>query len=335
MLQLRNDTPFASTVYLIPDAAGVDCLFTVLKATFNLEEDASVAEQQVPIAMADEFLGDPTASSIKVSSDISLMKQGTDVLLMGSAYAPKGRRTTQMDVVVSAGSLSRTIRVFGDRRWESRFIGYEMSSPVPFETMPLIWERAFGGTDRKGEESLGEARNPIGAGFRSRRGDKALDGLPLPNLESPGTLIGSWKDRPTPLCYGPIPGHWEPRKSWAGTYDDHWQRSRAPYLPTDFDHRYCQVAPPGLVSTGFLAGGTSIEVRGATPDGRVVFRLPSVRVEVTYLLDRTPQVEQANLDTVLLEPDERRVVLVWRAALRCDKKALRVNEVRPVLLKAA
>jgi hypothetical protein len=198
-----------------------------------------------------------------------------------------------------------------------------------------VWERAFGGTDRKGAELRGEPRNPVGAGYRARDGEKALDGLALPNLEDPGDLISSWKDAPPPAGCGPICGHWEPRKSYAGTYDEQWQKQRAPYLPKDFDPRFLQLAPPGLVAPGYLQAGASAEVRGATPSGVLRFQFPPVRIEVTYLLDNAPQPRPANLDTVLIEPDANRVVLVWRSVLRCDKKALRVNEVRTAALKAA
>jgi hypothetical protein len=34
-----------------------------------------------------------------------------------------------------------------------------------------------------------------------------------------------------------------------------------------------------------------------------------------------------NLETVLLEPDENRVALTWRAALPCDRKVLKVEKV--------
>jgi hypothetical protein len=65
------------------------------------------------------------------------------------------------------------------------------------------------------------------------------------------------------------------------------------------------------------------------------FQLPPVRIEMTFVLDGSPQASPANLDTVLIEPDMGRVQLIWRAAMRCDKKALRVNEVRAAALRAA
>lgn len=335
MLQLKNETPFQSTIYLIPDAEGIDCLFTVVKATLTVGEQLSLSQPQLPVTLADAYRGEPGASSIKQPSDVGLIKPGTDVMLLGSAHAPASRAITQMDVSIAAGPLRKTVRVFGDRVWERRGPGHAVSQPAPFETMPLIWERAFGGTDRAGSETRAEPRNPVGAGYRAKDGEKPLDGLPLPNLEDPEHPIRSWKDAPPPACFGPICGHWEPRKAHAGTYDERWQQKRAPFLPKDFDPRFCQLAPPGLVAPGYLSPGTWVEVRGATASGSLRFQLPPVLVQVTYLLDQEPQVQPGNLDMVLIEPDEDRLVLVWRAALRCDKKALRVAEVRPAVLKAA
>jgi len=335
VLQFKNGTPFQGTIYLIPDADGIDSLFTIVKATFALGEKLSIVEKQVPVILADAYHGEPGKTSIKQASDISLVKPGTDVLLLGSAHAPEGRATTQMDVSLAAGPLRKTIRVFGDRAWERSGMGHGISSPAPFETMPLVWERAFGGMDRKGSEPRAEARNPVGTGYRARDGEKPLDGLPLPNLEDPGESIGAWKQTPAPAGFAPICAHWQPRQEYVGTYDEQWMKQRAPYLPKDFDARFCQLAPPGLVAPGYLEAGTPVEVRGATPSGLLRLQLPPVRVEVTYLLDGAPHVRPANLDTVLIEPDENRLVLVWRAVMQCDKKALRVNEVRTAALKAA
>jgi hypothetical protein len=69
-------------------------------------------------------------------------------------------------------------------------------------------------------------------------------------------------------------------------------------------------------------------VRGATPSGRLRFALPACSVQVTYRLSSGVQESPVVLDTVIVEPDAPRVVLVWRASLRCDKKALKVDEVK-------
>ena len=334
MLQFKNETPFQGTIYLLPDAEGVDTLFAVVKATLTLGERLSLADEQAPVTLADEYYGEPGKSSIRTPSDVCLTKPAADVLLVGTAHAPGGRPTTQMDATLAAGPVRKTVRVFGDRVWQKSGGGHAISAPLPFERMPLVWERAYGGMDQVHGEPRAEARNPVGRGYRAPDGDMPLDGLALPNLEDPADPISSWKQAPAPACFAPVSGHWEPRRSFAGTYDERWQRERAPYLAADFDARFSQLAPPGLIAP-FLQPGEWIQVQGASPSGVLRFQLPPVRIEMTYLLDGAAQPVPASLDTVLIEPDRNRVLLVWRAVLRCDKKALRVNEIRAAAVKAA
>ena len=325
MLQLKNDTPFQANLLLMPDPDGIDSLFTVVKGTFTLDAEPQPADEHVPVVLADEYHGEPGESSIKAASDVSLAKPGTDVLLVGQAYAPRGRAIAQMDVSLGVGPIFKVVRVFGDREWRSDGIGHSMTAPVPFETMPLVWERAYGGRDCVGSELRAEVSNPVGAGYRAKDGEKELQGLAVPNLENPRQLIGSWKDTPPPACFAPICAHWEPRRSFAGTYDERWQQERAPYLPEDFDSHFFQLASLDLVVDGGLRGGEPVEVLGATPSGVLRFRLPQVVPRVTYVLDGSREERPAKMDTVLIRPDEGRLILVWRAVLSCDKDARRVR----------
>ena len=341
MLQFRNETGLAGTIFLSPDPDGVDTLYAIVKGTFALGEDLAEwaspmpAKEQLPVALAPEHHGDPAASSIRVPSDMSLVKPATDVLLVGHAYAPRAHAVPWTDVSLGVGALRKQVRVFGDRVWRDGAVGASMSQPTPFERMPLVWERAFGGTELVDGQPHADVRNPVGAGFRAPSSARPLDGMALPNLEDPQHPITSWSDRPAPACFAPIAAHWEPRRSFAGTYDEAWQRKRSPYLPGDFDARFFQLAPPGLVSSGYLQGGEPVEVLGALPDAVPLrFRLPAVRMTATYALGG-PQARPAHLDTVLIEPDARRVVLVWRAALAVDKQALRVSEIRATVARAA
>ena len=327
MLQLRNATPFQGSLLLLPDEDGIDTLFAVVKGTFRLRPGLAVAEAQVPIAAADQHHGDPAASSIRVPSDVCLGKPGTDVVLLGSAWAPGGRPAWHADVSVEVGPLAKRARVHGDRVWRATATGTAVAWVAPFERMPLAWERSFGGHDVTERGPAAEPRNPVGTGFRARDGAGPYDGMPLPNVEDPAALITSWRETPPPCGFAPVAAHWEPRKSFAGTYDDAWQRERAPYLPADFDPRFFHLAPAGLASARPLEGGEPVRLRGVTPDGELSFHLPALRVEAAFRLDGGTEVRPAALDTVLLEPDAERVVLVWRARLRCDKKALKVREV--------
>jgi hypothetical protein len=327
MLQFRNETGFEGTVFASADPDGVDSLYAVIKGTFDLARGLAVADEQVPIVAADEHYGDPAASSIKAPSDICLMKPGTDVLLIGQAHAHRGQPAAHVDVHLEVGPVHKIVRVFGERYWQANATGVSITSPEPFTAMPLVWERAFGGTEATEQGPDAEPRNPVGRGFRSAHSERPLDGLPLPNLEDPFSPIESWKQRPAPVCFAPIAAHWQPRASWAGTYDERWQQDRAPYLPRDFDPRFFQVAPPGLVAPP-LRGGERVEVLGAHPWGRLSFALPTVQVGVTYQVNGSSQPRPARLDTVIIEPEAARVVLVWRSVLACDKQLLRVREVR-------
>src|SRR5207247_10961475 len=103
MLQLSNTTPFKGTIYVMPDAEGIDTVFSVVKATLVLGERLSLAEKQLPMTLADEYHGEPGKTSIKAPSDVSLTKPATDVLLLGTAYPPRRRPTTQADVSPPAG----------------------------------------------------------------------------------------------------------------------------------------------------------------------------------------------------------------------------------------
>ncbi|HVT81740.1 MAG TPA: DUF2169 domain-containing protein [Phycisphaerae bacterium] len=327
MLQLKNNSRFKAMIMMAPDPKGVDTLFAVVKGTFAIGDKGVIAAaDQLPIVAADVLHGEPGKSSIKTPSDVSLMKPAADVLLLGHAYA-QGGRATQVDVSMRVGTLTRTLRVTGNRTWASGLLGAKMSDPEPFDKMPLMWERSFGGFDSdaaKPEVVKYEERNPVGAGFRFVK--KNLAGAKMPNIEDPAHLVRGWQDRPPPAGTGPIGGAWQPRKAFAGTYDDAWQKSRAPYLPTDFDPRFLQLAPPEQIMPA-LEGGEPVELVHVTPSGRLAFALPKYKVGIAFNLDGKISSPPVKLDTCILEPDASRCVLVWRAALACDKKALRVREV--------
>jgi hypothetical protein len=335
MLQFKNPTGLAGTIFASPDADGIDSLYTVIKGTFDLTDGLRLADEQVPVTLAAEHYGDPLTSSIRVPADTSLMKPATDVLLVGSAHAPGGRPVTWMDVWLAAGPVQKVVRVIGDRRWHNDGMGFSSSEPAPFTTMPLVWELAYGGSDVVDGQPVVHPWNPVGRGFRTPHTDLPIEGRPLPNLEDPKDPISGWKQAIAPACFATVAPHWEPRRSFAGTYDETWQQSRAPYLPKDFDPRFFQLAPPGLVVPGYLRGGEMVQVQGATPNGTLSFQLPEARMSAAYVVNGTREERPAVLDTVIIDTRAMRLMLVWRSVLACDKKLLRVSEVQVELAAAA
>ncbi|MBZ4421359.1 DUF2169 domain-containing protein [Myxococcus sp. RHSTA-1-4] len=331
MLQVTNTTPFEAGIDLFPDARGVDTLYVMLKATFEIAPSGQglrVAEKQVPILTADVHWGKPGASSVRYAGERHLCKPSTDVVLVGQAHAPRGKPVTELGVQLSVANLSKSIHVTGDRVWRSGILSPGISAPEPFLSMPLTYERSFGGTHvpERGETSF-EPRNPVGRGFRGRRGAQELSGLPLPNLEDPRHPVAKAGDRAVPACFGPVAPSWVPRKRYAGTYDQGWRKHRAPSLPEDFDARFFHVAPADLIAPSYLKGGEPVRLVNLLPEGECRFQLPLCVPAIQAHIADSVETPRANLETVLIEPEERRVCMLWRAAAPCDKQVLRVRHV--------
>src|SRR6266496_6261494 len=164
MLQVVNNTPFIAQLLVFPNEQGVDSAYAIIKATWTLLPAPAVAKEQLPLILSDQFWGEPGLSSLKYASEATLIKPTTDVFLLGNAYPPDGEPASQVDVSVRMGSFSKTVRVFGDREWKKGLLSASPTNPQPFERMPLVYERAFGGTEKTGKEepqTESEPRNPV------------------------------------------------------------------------------------------------------------------------------------------------------------------------------
>lgn len=333
MLEIENRTPFEVAVAPSQNKEGRDYAVVVVKGTFEIKKNAKslpVAETQAPIAWGDEYYGEPGLSSVKYESDVFPSKKGTDVVLLGHAYAAKGGDKS-VDVGLQAGTLGKSVRVFGHRFWRKSVGSWKWSEPEPFDRMPLTYERAFGGKDASDPDPAKhglEKRNPVGAGFNVAGSKERMEGLALPNLEDPKNLIGGWKDKPAPAGFGFIGRDWLPRVSYAGTYDASWQKERCPLLPNDFDEMYYNGASPGLVGTPCFKGGEAVKVSNASKEGDLSFNLPKRSVDATVWIKGKEALHKLSLDTVIIEPDERRTILVWRATVPCFRQFLYINKVK-------
>ena len=134
------------------------------------------------------------------AADRAARKHGCEVVVIGSARCD--RPTRQLDVTVSLGRFSRTLRLFGDRHWAKGANGLRASEPERFTEMPIRWDRAFGGRTRSEGVELAHPLNPHGRGFYLSA-DEAADHA-LPNIEDPAALINSWNDLPMPVGFGPV-----------------------------------------------------------------------------------------------------------------------------------
>ncbi len=330
-MELVNNTPFVTERVVLQDNVGRDLLVAIVKSTYSLNSLTRLepAEEQAPIRMADEFYGEPGETSVRYESDLAPKKSSTDVVLLGHAYAP-GRVGRQIDVSLRVGRLNQVVRVFGDRHWK-RFMGFSgISTPEPFEKIPLIYERAFGGRDTSSPNKKHhdcEARNPVGRGFLAKKSKLKIKDVLLPNIEDPANLIGDLHDRPAPAGFGFVARHWQPRSGYAGTYDKKWTDITCPLLPKDFDERYFSGAHPRLIGKGFLQGNEPVEVINASSKGLLRFSLPGECPIVVVTIGKAETRPEMKFDTLIIEPDENRIVMVWRGTIDIHNRMYQVKRV--------
>ena len=333
--EIDNRTPFAFAPVFAADEEGRPLVSPLVKATYELRPSGALelaAEQAAPDFVG-EYHGEPGASSCRFEPELAFLKQATDVVLVGHAHAPS-RGTTSMEVSLRLGPVRRTLRVSGDRVWRRRILGAVPTDPRPFEKIPLVYERAYGGWDRSQDDPgrhVFHPGNPVGVGFRGK-GARFEEDAPLPNIEDPAHLLTRYAGKSRPASFGFTCPHWTPRSALAGTYDDAWQRTRMPLLPRDFDRRFFNAASPGLVAPGHLRGDEAVSIRGASPERELSFRLPGVGAPTCRLMLRGLEdaLCQLKLDTVILDLDERKLFLLWRtfAPLRegpLDVLAMQIN----------
>jgi hypothetical protein len=315
---INNETPFAFTPLFIADEEMRPIVVTVVKATYQFELDGSLAlaEEQGAVNPAGEPSTDAAVSSYKYEPETAICKLATDVALIGHAHPP-GNGATQMDVGIRLGPVRRIAKVFGDRFWVMTDAGVMKSRPRPLAPIPLIWENAFGGHDKlrsTPERAVLEPRNPVGTGF-GKPLTKDGEHLRLPNIEDPNQLISAYGAVVPPCGFGFTSPNWQPRAAFAGTYDEHWDATRKPMLPVDFDRRFFTAAAPGLVAPGFLRGDEEVVLLNVTPVPRLSIRLPAVYPPVCRVVLRGNRDTQlrTNLDTVIVNADEQQLILLWRA----------------------
>lgn len=328
MPQLNNISPFAACTALFPNEDAVDTLYVIVKATFNIGKAFTLADEQIKPLVTDMYWTEPGKSSVKYGTDTHIGKPATDIVMLGHACTPGQKEVHQLDVTLSVGKVSKTVRVWGDRQWKEGSI----TAPTVFKTMAMVYEKAYGGIHVvNGQIGSAEMRNPVGRGFAGTRKPEEMNGVPLPNLEDPAHLIRAHTDSPYPACFGFCAPNWQPRAQWAGTYDEDWKRMRAPFLPKDFDKRFFNMAHADLVYPGFLQGGEPVQITNMHPGGTIQFDVPQVKLVTRIALTNKEEQPPFNLETVILEPNPMTVSMVWRAALPCDKKALKIGDVKVAL----
>lgn len=310
MWRLTNDTAYASGRIWGRDKEGGHEWIVVVKGTFDIQSDGKLvrAEKQVEPLLVAETNGEDGKSSLRYEADLVGPKPTTDILLNGTAYAPKGRPVTEFLVSLRVGDVYKQLKVVGNRTWTSGLFSNGPSAVEPVAQVPIAYERAYGGFDQSNPDPTKQrldTRNPVGCGLITQAG------LPVPNFEYPGGRM----EHAGPAGFGPLASYWSPRREWQGTYDDAWKKGRFPLLPADWDPRSLLCSPADQRPARHLRGGELVELENLTPNGKLSFLLPKVYFSFRTMIDKRIEAHNGRLATVIIEPDYPRVILVWQSVL--------------------
>jgi len=194
-------------------------------------------------------------SLLRRDSDGFTFRYCTDLVVQGTVRAPRAVRSADVKLTCSGPDLDirSDLVVTGDRRVERGRTGARLSEAVPFEEMPLRYDKAYGGSDDLAEErhpdllraevmaALGGAvsdemgtysypRNPAGKGFLVE--PDGLIGLAWPNVEFADAPLSTvdlerlaqplerWGERPYPAGFDWLPHDWFPRSAFCGLLPD-------------------------------------------------------------------------------------------------------------------
>lgn len=328
-MEVFNQTQCVHETTMGLDIAGREHLSVVFRGTWDFPEGdrgvPTLAQDQAPLVMADQYTGDPGFSATQWETDFAFRKPHPEIIVQGAAYAPNGQKADRVRVGVRVDDWLKQFDVVGYREWQAAGPLIRPSRPVPFQKMPISYDTAFGGADQfdsEDETAAAFAQNPVGRGFASPKYQDKINGLALPNTEAVGAPISSPYDEYTPMALGPIGRAWPARAQFAGTYDQDYIDTIFPFLPPDFDERYFQSAPSDQwVKT--LRSGAQVVIVGMTPSGRVTFALPQTNVPIT-LFERGEICLQTDIqaDTLLIDTEARQFSLIWRLEYRMRRTIL-------------
>ncbi|MBL8482017.1 MAG: DUF2169 domain-containing protein [Rhodocyclaceae bacterium] len=257
--------------------------------------------------------------------DAVMPKRRAEVLAAATAYS--AQPVSAMQVRLQVGVVDKRLKVMGERAWRYGTVPlHTVSAPQPFQSMPLTYERAYGGPAHAG--------NPVGCGHTGRltRGlCGPVDGA-MPNVEYPNEPVrGHFRALP-PAGFAPLDMRWAPRSRMGGSYDRRWLEQVSPGLPEDLNWDMFNVAPDDQQLPGFFTGGETYRLEGLHPARPVIEgRLPDFRLRAVLETDAPAAQEVAMVfDTLWLFPDAELGLALYRGvAAVADPEA---EDVKAILL---
>jgi hypothetical protein len=242
----------------------------------------------------------------------------TDVVVRGHVY-PQTKSHAQAEVQVPP--FAKVLSVSGDRRCVRGPDGrVRFSSPEPFEKIPLEYDRAYGGIDKRSEikhRVLWKAlepymdkpvdlaayslyaypRNRHGRGYLVEATEEAVEELLLPNIEDPQDLLApdrlaagdpyAWHTMPLPAGTTWVPPAYFGRGVFAGMFP-YWK-----HLPDELTE-FARFFLPREVKGVSIFGENPLVLRftnGASLGLQLPYLKPRTRITLLQMHATAPRLE--------------------------------------------
>lgn len=314
MDQQATDASVSTLVPIVDDGEPTTVAVIVRRSYNYWPGGCARAPNQTPIRDTDRYEpdGDFLNGDCVGEADTGPAREHVDVVVTGSAWAPRGNRAYCLEAGIRVGPLQKRVCVYGDRTAKLGAFGrVQMSGPQPFVRQPLGYRYAYGGACADTDTLVRVyPPNPIGRGFHLRRSITGDDTLLVPHLEDPEHPV-----RPRDLVLRSL---------------ERWPHAPKPaslgWTRRSFHPRYCAavVPPRGVFCQGASEGLWGLPVLG---NERVVLthldahesvletRLPNER-PVVSVSDTGPRTTVAAvLQNVEIDADSRQMALLWRATI--------------------
>ena len=330
-MKCDNHTPFPHLVFESRTKDDKAFAVAVVRGTFRIAQGEPLrpTPAQDAVQVEDVHRREGAPSSLAMEADLAPFKPRTDIHLDAVAHAPEGRPCAEWPVRVLVGDLLKDLLVRGPHVWQHHLLGgWKRIAPVKCLSVPLTYERAFGGSLVLQGKAVREPRNPVGTGLITDLTPRDAD-VPAPQvlaLCEPEHVAGR---RYVPQGTGPLSPGWQPRLAKAGTFDARWREERWPRLPADFDAAFYNSAHPDLIYPGYVRGDEQVHLVNMCKGAPVIaFSLPRYAMVgvgrcASGLWCRAPlALDTIHVDVRSEAREEHRVHLTWRGVFPLEPAVL-------------
>ena len=327
-MEFKNHTPFPAISWENVDAKRRWHITTMLRVKYIFhpsekegEWELRLTPEQEELFGEDIYYNDDTNKPVRYETDFISYKPNTDIILNSKARisreSPEKEWFCGLTITDKAETLlkSVTLKVCGAHQWKKNTDKNWVKTPVKkTNEVGICYDKAFGGSivnpdlTEKEKANNGSSisylaydkNNPVGTGIQHPD---------MPETPFPAAQV-SWQDKALddkkyPAGFGFINRAWQPRLSYAGTYDDEWLEEQHPYPPHDFDYFHNQAANPALILDGFIQSGTVFDLVNLLSPKKNSFKIPELHCFTEIYLPTGEMIRKLmNIDTVLIDIED-------------------------------